>query len=108
IVGGAVAQPASLYIQQKEGRFRKIDIPAFEKDKFHEDLGILIFDADNDGDQDLYFASGGNEFNENSKGYEDRFYENKGGLVFERNSNAIPDTRISGLEVQMILTKMGI
>jgi len=99
IVGGAVAQPASLYIQQKEGRFRKIDIPAFEKDKFHEDLGILIFDADNDGDQDLYFASGGNEFNENSKGYEDRFYENKGGLVFERNSNAIPDTRISGLEV---------
>lgn len=99
IVGGAVAQPASLYIQTKEGHFKNIAVPAFEKDKFHEDLGILVVDADNDGDQDLYFASGGNEFNENSKGYEDRFYENKGGLVFERNTAAIPNTRISGLEV---------
>ena len=49
----------------------------------------------------IYFASGGNEFNEGSQGYEDRFYENKGNLVFERNRTAIPDTRISGLEVSI-------
>ena len=64
-------------------------------------MGIQIFDADNDGYQYIYIASGGNEFNEGSQGYEDRFYENKGTLIFERNLSAIPDTRISGLEVSL-------
>jgi hypothetical protein len=101
IIGGAIAQAAALYIQQENGIFQKVSVPIFEKDKFYEDLGIQIFDADNDGDQDIYIASGGNEFNEGSQGYEDRFYENKGTLIFERNLSAIPDTRISGLEVSL-------
>ena len=101
IIGGAIAQAAGLYIQQENGIFQKVSVPIFEKDKFYEDLGIQIFDADNDGDQDIYIASGGNEFNEGSQGYEDRFYENKGKLIFERNLSAIPDTRISGLEVSL-------
>ncbi len=101
IIGGAIAQAAALYVQQENGIFEKVSVPIFEKDKFYEDLGIQIFDADNDGDQDIYIASGGNEFNEGSQGYEDRFYENKGKLIFERNRAAIPDTRISGLEVSV-------
>ena len=101
VIGGAIAQATSLYIQQANGTFEKVDVPIFEKDKFYEDLGIQIFDADNDGDQDIYLASGGNEFKSDSQGYEDRFYENKGNLVFERNISAIPDTRISGLEVSV-------
>ena len=101
VIGGAIAQATSLYIQQANGTFKKVDVPIFEKDKFYEDLGIQIFDADNDGDQDIYLASGGNEFKSDSQGYEDRFYENKGNLVFERNISAIPDTRISGLEVSV-------
>ena len=101
IIGGAIAQPTSLYIQLQNGTFTEVKVPVFEKDKFYEDLGIQIFDADNDGDQDIYIASGGNEFDEGSMGYEDRFYENKGNLVFERNRTAIPDTRISGLEVSI-------
>ena len=101
IIGGAIAQAAALYVQQENGIFEKVSVPIFEKDKFYEDLGIQIFDADNDGDKDIYIASGGNEFNEGSQGYEDRFYENKGKLIFERNRAAIPDTRISGLEVSV-------
>jgi len=101
IVGGAIGQPASMYIQQNDGTFEKVMVSIFEKDKFYEDLGIQIFDADGDGDQDLYFASGGNEFNEGSQGYEDRFYENLGKLNFRRDTEAIPDTRISGLDVSV-------
>ena len=99
IVGGAIGQAAALYLQTKEGKFLFKELSIFEKDKFYEDLGIQIFDADNDGDNDIYFASGGNEFNEGSQGYEDRFYENTGDLNFKRNLDAIPNTRISGAEV---------
>ena len=101
IVGGAIGQPTALYIQQKNGAFTKVKVPVFEENKIYEDLGIQIFDADNDGDQDIYIASGGNEFDEGSKAYEDRFYENKGNLVFDRNKKAIPNISISGLEVSV-------
>ena len=68
-------------------------------DKEIEETGVLLFDADNDGDNDFYIASGGNEFKPNSLGYEDRFYENLGNNKFRRNKAAIPDTKISGLNV---------
>ncbi|NCX24503.1 MAG: hypothetical protein EBX13_01795 [Proteobacteria bacterium] len=99
IVGGAFGQPTAMYIQEENGTFKKVEIPAFDKDRHYEDLGIQIFDADNDGDQDVYIASGGNEYKQDSRAYEDRFYENKGSLIFIRNTSSIPDTRISGLEI---------
>ena len=100
IVGGAVGQPTSVFLQNsnKEG-FVELEIPDLVKDKYYEDLGILIFDADNDGDMDFYIASGGNEFKPGSQGYEDRFYENKGQNSFVRNKEALPDLKISGMNV---------
>ena len=35
IIGGAIAQAASLYIQQENGIFQKVSVPIFEKDKFY-------------------------------------------------------------------------
>ncbi|MEK9614654.1 MAG: VCBS repeat-containing protein, partial [Flavobacteriaceae bacterium] len=99
IIGGAIGQAAKIFIQEQEGHFKKIELDVFEEDKFYEDLGILLIDADQDGDKDLYFASGGNEYAFNSEGYEDRFYENLGDLNFKRNKEAIPSTRISGIDV---------
>jgi hypothetical protein len=99
IIGGAIGQAAKIFIQEQEGHFKEIELDVFEKDKFYEDLGILLIDADQDGDKDLYFASGGNEYAFNSEGYEDRFYENLGDLNFKRNKEAIPSTRISGMDV---------
>ena len=101
IVGGAVAQPAAVYLQNKDGGFDFLSLDVLEKDKYHEDLGIVIFDADNDGDNDIYIASGGNEFIVNSEGYLDRFYENIGNNNFKRNKEAIPNMRISGLDVTL-------
>lgn len=101
IVGGAVGRPAVAYIQSKEGVFQELSIPDFETDKYHEDLGVLIFDADGDGDNDIYIVSGGNEFNPGSQGYEDRFYENLGANQFRRNNDALPDLKTSGLNVSL-------
>lgn len=99
IIGGSIGRPATIFIQNKINGFEALPIPDLEEDKYYEDLGIVIFDADNDGDNDFYIASGGNEFKPNSLGFEDRFYENIGRNKFQRNNEALPDIKISGLNV---------
>ncbi len=99
IAGGAVGQSPVAYLQNAQGDFEELPVQDLAADKYYEDLGILIFDADRDGDQDIYIASGGNEFKPNSLGYEDRFYENLGEGKFERNKEALPDFKASGLHV---------
>ena len=59
---GAKETPGSLYVQEKNGSFRKTNEKLFEADRISEDTDCVFFDADNDGDNDLYVASGGNEF----------------------------------------------
>jgi len=100
IVGGAVGQAPEVYIQDLEGNFKLLHIPDLAEEKFHEDLGILIFDPDNDGDQDFYIVSGGNEFKPGSLGYVDRFYENVGHNSFKRKRGVLPPyIRNSGLDI---------
>jgi enediyne biosynthesis protein E4 len=88
-LGGALGQVAELYFQTKEGKFNKQSQPAFEKDKVYEDNGAHFFDADGDGDQDLYVASGGYELNENDALLQDRLYINDGKGNFSK-SNKLP------------------
>ncbi|MEO9891537.1 VCBS repeat-containing protein [Aurantibacter sp.] len=99
IVGAAVGRPITVFIQKENGEFTALENSDLKKDQYYEDLGIVIFDADQDGDQDFYVASGGNEFKPGSMGYQDRLYENLGNNSFRRNKGALPDIRISGLDV---------
>jgi hypothetical protein len=43
-------------MQQKDGKFLKQPLP---HDNHADDMGALFFDADKDGDLDLYVVSGG-------------------------------------------------
>ena len=99
IVGSAIGKPAEVFLQNANGNFEAIIVEDLKEDQYYEDLGIVIFDADKDGDNDFYIASGGNEFKAGSLGYEDRLYENKGNNQFRRNKDALPDIKISGLNV---------
>ncbi len=86
-IGGAQGQAGQLYLQTTSG-FVKKQNTAFEADKEFEDIAVCFFDADGDGDTDLFVGSGGNNLPPHHKNLQHRLYINdgKGGFV---NSNKI-------------------
>ena len=89
-IGGAKNQPGELLVQTKSGKFISIEKNVFEADKISEDTDCAFFDADGDGDQDLYVASGSNEFPESSSALADRLYINDGKGHFVRSKQILP------------------
>ena len=89
-IGGAKGQSGVLMVQLKNGSFESTDKAVFEADKISEDTDCAMFDADGDGDQDLYVASGGNEFPESSSALSDRLYINNGKGSFTKSPQILP------------------
>lgn len=92
-LGGAKGFPAKLLIQQRNGAFTNTNVELFEKDKVSEDVDAVFFDADQDGDQDLYVASGGYEFSSSSSNLRDRLYMNNGKGGFTKHAQSLPTNR---------------
>ena len=98
-IGGAKEQPGALVVQQADGSFVKSNPGLFEQDAISEDLGAVFFDADGDGDQDLYVVSGGNEFSDISPALQDRLYLNDGRGRFAKSIDRLPTELVSGSRV---------
>ncbi len=92
-VGGAKDQSGRFFVQHSDGHFAAQLLPG---DSLQEDMGAVLFDADGDGDQDLYVVSGGNEYSLDHPGYRDRFYRNNGHGNFAEDTTAIPTITVSG------------
>ncbi|MGD1892744.1 MAG: VCBS repeat-containing protein [Cyclobacteriaceae bacterium] len=92
-VSGAAGFCGQFFIQQPDGSFQP---KPWEFDCESEDMGALLFDADTDGDLDLYIVSGGSTFPENSSQYQDRLYRNDGSGNFTRDQSALPALTASG------------
>ena len=101
-IGGASGQAGQIYFQTPDG-FTNISQSALIKDNEYEDMEAVIFDFDNDEDNDLYIVSGGNSFKPNSKQYKDRLYLNDGKGQFTKSFEPLlNDKRFSGKAVAII------
>jgi hypothetical protein len=95
-IGGSAGTSGKLFLQNANGSFTENKQPIFEKDKTLEDNGVLFFDADGDGDNDLYVTSGGAEFEKGSINYQDRLYTNNGKGIFTKATTALPTETNNG------------
>ena len=79
------------FLQQTDGTFTEKTV-SYKNDikKNEEDAGSLLFDADNDGDLDLYIARGGGQFPIGHALYQDVLYLNDGVGIFKEATAALP------------------
>jgi hypothetical protein len=94
-IGGAKGQAGELFIQLQDGSFINKPQPSFANDVMSEDVAAEFFDADGDGDMDLYVGSGGYEYSENDPALQGRLYFNDGKGNFVKKISALPDMRLS-------------
>jgi hypothetical protein len=95
-VGGSAGSSGTIFIQTSSG-FEVGESGFLEEDKDSEDNDAIFFDADGDGDNDLYVVSGGYEFDPNSKQLADRLYINDGlGNFTKAKATAMPPINVSG------------
>ncbi len=97
-VGGSHFFRGSFFEQNKDGQSGFTQQDLFQdnsKKNLEEELGVLLFDVDNDNDNDLYLVSGGNEFSMDRDVYQDRLYLNENGR-FLLAQDALPSFVKSG------------
>lgn len=95
IIGGSSQYNAAVFTQDASGQFKETTLEKTSEKK-SEDEGLLLFDADADGDLDLYCVSGSYEGEANEPHYQDRLYINDGRGDFTLRADALPPTLASG------------
>ncbi len=106
VCGGTSAYPTTLFLQQSDGTFtqKKLFNPIASTESVNnnteffienigsifKDSGILLFDADGDGDEDMYISGGGYAYKADTEAYRDRLYINDGKGNFTLDEAAIP------------------
>lgn len=102
-LGGSAGRSGRLlYNKTSKGgtpSFKRWVQQAMVGDKASEDMGALFFDADSDGDLDLYVASGSVEAEPGSDELRDRLYLNNGSGTLRKSSDSLPNLRESSSSV---------
>jgi len=89
-IGGGKGQSAAIYIQNTAGNFNKIKTAFLEADKEADDADVVIFDANNDGHNDILVVSGGyHDLESNDQLLMNRIYFGNG-KSFIKSDTALP------------------
>jgi hypothetical protein len=98
-IGNAFDQAGSLFVQAPGGKFRPTSAATWQADRLYEDHGAVFFDADADGDQDLFIVSGGAEAT-SPLAWQNRLYINTDGKGnFMKAPGAVPQSQDVALRV---------
>ncbi|MCY7422713.1 MAG: VCBS repeat-containing protein [Chitinophagaceae bacterium] len=91
-IGASASNTATILYQQTNRKFIEKALTSFTGTDIRrpEMMGVLLFDADGDGDLDIYACSGSNEFAPGTKNYQDQFYISTGKGNFLHDTLAIP------------------
>jgi len=101
VIGGNSAYPAQFFLQQPNGSFIQKELyPAAPGSSNYKDHGILILDANADGRQDIYIASGGFHNPSGDACYQDRIFIADGNGNFVEDKTALPSNHTSKLCVR--------
>jgi hypothetical protein len=90
-IGGTPNHPGQLYLQTSDGKFIKKEQKAFDAFLSFEDVAVLFFDCDGDGDPDLLIGPGGNDALVNSRELQLRLFKNDGKGNFTLDASAFPN-----------------
>jgi len=94
IIPGPKGMPTLCYLQISDGKYKKMPIsPIFEQLKEAEHIKALLFDADGDGDNDIYLVSGGTELSEFSELLYDKILYNDGKGNFTDSGQKLPNEK---------------
>jgi hypothetical protein len=94
-IGGSPKHAGQLYLQNKSGGFDKKITPVFERFSDFEDVAVLFFDCDGDGDQDLFVGAGGNNPQLGNRVFQHRLYKNDGKGNFEIDVTAFGNNEMN-------------
>jgi hypothetical protein len=94
-IGGSQGQSSELRLQRADGSFTTHSVNVFLADSLSTTTDVVIFDADNDGDNDVYVVSGGYaDYVEGDVRLQDRLFLNKGNADFILATASLPANRV--------------
>jgi enediyne biosynthesis protein E4 len=91
-ISGSPENPGQLYLQTASGKFVRKDEQGFDQFADFEDGAVLFFDADSDGDLDLFIGPGGNNSPSYSRQMQNRLFKNDGQGNFSIDVEAFKST----------------
>ena len=94
-IGGTQGHPGQIYLQTSSGTFIKKKEPSLDQFIDFEDEAVLFFDADHDGDLDLFIGPGGNNIPPNSRQSQNRLFKNDGKGNFTIDVAAFPNNSMN-------------
>lgn len=96
-LGGSSRYDEHWFFQQSDGHFKR-EAVSYKTDpnKREEDAGVLLFDADNDGDNDLYLARGSGQHPAGDSLYQSVLCINDGKGHFRMAPTALPQISANG------------
>jgi hypothetical protein len=98
-MGGATGYAGSVYAQDQQGKLSRIEVEEFDRTRVSEDVDCALFDADGDGNLDLYVASGGSEFSPLVPELNDRLFKGHGNFQFSLVRKTLPANKFESSSV---------